>query len=340
MSTMDSDLLRQAEIAVQHGDWEKSLTLLAEYSVGGGLHEDAIFLRSFILSKIDSRALRSTVIIKRAVADWETDWLDFLIPSLTFADAKSYEQLAENHNFIVIDNHLTSEKVGLFKYICSLGGSIILFHLSDENYSDCTAAYKWCKVVYRNYHSNLLSHNKRISSFALGYKTGFRIEHTDLLTTSRKYTWSFAGDANKATRQKMLQAMRGIAGGYEHLTSSFDAPDALGTSDYAKLMQESVFIPCPKGYCNFDSFRIYEALEAGCIPIVERSRNYDYFFDMFGTYPFPSVTSWEETPALIESLQGRGMTHSVAKHCRIWWARYKASLKTEIASRAGEWPLY
>jgi hypothetical protein len=37
-------------------------------------------------------------------------------------------------------------------------------------------------------------------------------------------------------------------------------------AEYAKYMLNSIFTPCPKGR-SLDTFRLYEAMEAGSIPV-------------------------------------------------------------------------
>jgi hypothetical protein len=93
----------------------------------------------------------------------------------------------------------------------------------------------------------------------------------------------------------MLSAMSSVEGGHVHGTSALnprsltpeqrEAADApLNIEDYAQLLSETIFAPCPAGWENLDSFRVCEALEAGCIPIVERRPFYDYFRHLFGDH--------------------------------------------------------
>ena len=42
-----------------------------------------------------------------------------------------------------------------------------------------------------------------------------------------------------------------------------------------KKIWKSIFVPCPRGNSSPDTFRLYEALEAGSIPIVERDEYWD-----------------------------------------------------------------
>jgi hypothetical protein len=99
-------------------------------------------------------------------------------------------------------------------------------------------------------------------------------------------------------------------------------------------MSETIFAPCPAGWENLDSFRVCEALEAGCIPIVERRPFYDYFRHVFGDHPMLTVADWSEAPALIAGLsKDRGALDRRRRACARWWQDYKATLVLNIRDR-------
>ena len=52
--------------------------------------------------------------------------------------------------------------------------------------------------------------------------------------------------------------------------------DKLSSKDYYEVLNNSLFALCRKGYANFETFRIMEALEAKSIPIIIRSKYYDF----------------------------------------------------------------
>jgi len=85
---------------------------------------------------------------------------------------------------------------------------------------------------------------------------------------------------------------------------------------------------------TLDSFRIYEALEAGCIPIVERRPGFDYFAEIYGNHPFPSVLDWNEAVTLIAHLQTHGLVAGMQRACERWWADYKRTLALRFRSAA------
>ena len=58
------------------------------------------------------------------------------------------------------------------------------------------------------------------------------------------------------------------------------------------------FIPCPNGFVHPETYRLYEALECECIPIVENA--YRYYDRLFPNNPFLKVDKWQEAKLLIK----------------------------------------
>src|SRR5258705_4825272 len=102
-------------------------------------------------------------------------------------------------------------------------------------------------------------------------------------------------------------------------------------ADYARLMSDTIFPPCRAGWENLDSFRVCEAFEAGCIPIVERRPAYDYFRHLMGNNPALAVQSWSEAPALIRALTADAQALEERRLlCANWWRTYKSALVERV----------
>jgi len=263
---------------------------------------------------------------------WETDWLREL-----FGDSISGEVVDNTWSkmidpMIVVDNRLVPEKIAYYRDAFRHGCRVILVHLSDEAFKDDLGAYQYCDAVLRNYHSERLAAYAAIKQFPLGYKAGFLRSIADKPATTRTHLWSFAGDANKHGRAEMLHAFNQLPGGFIHATSGFGAADALPTTAYRTLMDETLFAPCPGGWSSLDTFRVYEALEAGCIPIVERRPGFDYFTRLMGSHPIPTVDDWRSAAAFIRTSQSNDTAEHLRLACRDWWRAHKKNLKGEIAA--------
>ncbi len=129
--------------------------------------------------------------------------------------------------------------------------------------------------------------------------------------------------------------MKTIDGYYFYEIFNFNAHNQLNVLVYRDILIESIFVPCPTGWGNADSFRLYEALESGCIPIVET--RYDYFESLYPGHPLIAIDSWEKAPALIRSyLADPYRLEQKRVECYEWWLNYKEDLKSMIAQIVNE----
>jgi hypothetical protein len=263
---------------------------------------------------------------------WEDDWLGYLLRGIPQAERVIDTEHAVNcDRMIVIDNHLTAASEAYYANASFQGCQVVLFHISDEWYADDYACYDWCDLVFRNHWTFMHADKRKLTFFPLGYKTGFSRPGVGKPAAERRYLWSFVGDPKKATRPAMLEALADTGDNFVHLISGFNAADALPTLRYRQIMDESVFVPCPAGWQNLDNFRAWEALEAGCIPIVERRAGFDYFASLCGgQYPFPSIVEWREATALVS--RDRRELEALRQRCSDWWQEHKASLRARIGA--------
>jgi hypothetical protein len=262
---------------------------------------------------------------------WEAEWLSYLL-----GDTPQGESIVDtgrkvcHENMIVIDNRLSANAEGYYADAYAKGCNVILIHLSDESYIDDCSCYEWCNAVFRNYWSVKHLDNRRVEFFPLGYKTGFSKTTIPKKADERQYLWSFMGNAKHPSRKLMLDAIQGIGSNFTHFTSTFNSSDTLPTEKYREIMEQTIFVPCPSGGSNLESFRVWEALEAGCIPIVERRGNFDYFRSACATHPFPTVSDWKDVASV---LKGSLLTwENLRMQCMTWWQTYKTTLKARITA--------
>jgi hypothetical protein len=214
----------------------------------------------------------------------------------------------------------------------------VLFHLGDEWYRDDCAAYGWCNLVIRNYWGPGYDGFKDIAIVPVGYRAGFARPQPPPAVEHRPHLWCFAGDPYKTTRADMLENMRKVGPGREHLTRGFNCAHKLGVGDYRALMESSIFVPAPCGNENIESFRVWEALEAGCIPIVERRPGLDYFRQWLGPHPLPTVDDWREVGGVIEAIRQDNGFEARRLACHHWWQGEKARLQSTLAGALAQAP--
>ncbi|WP_237482023.1 glycosyltransferase [Lichenibacterium dinghuense] len=264
---------------------------------------------------------------------FEIDWIRELLKDVDYVDAVEATDDPKNAHLIVCDNRLTPEKRDFYIDRAARGSRIHLIHLSDEWASDDTACYDVCATVFRNQWSPAYDDLKHVVTFPLGYKRGYRVHPADRASAERPFLWSFAGHTRSDARQAMLRALEGTKPHRTHLSSGFDAADGLAQDDYRRLMEQSLFAPCPSGFSTPDTFRFCEALEAGCIPIVERGAECDYYRSWLGQHPALVINDWSEASTSIERVLAFGDAERVRQVCLSWWDASKRSYQELFAAR-------
>ena len=98
----------------------------------------------------------------------------------------------------------------------------------------------------------------------------------------------------------------------------------------SEVLSSTEFIPCPNGFFHPETYRLYEALECGCIPIVENA--YHYYDRLFPDNPFIKVSKWLDAKLIINEW-GDNKIKMKQQECKIWWNIYKTKLQQFIKNK-------
>jgi hypothetical protein len=142
----------------------------------------------------------------------------------------------------------------------------------------------------------------------------------------REFDWSFMGQITHTRRHTCALAAKDIPYGKFLATPGFS--QGASREEYYDVMTRSKLVLCPSGPCTPDSFRFAEALEAGCIPIVDGLTPDRYYPRGYWTYvlgmdlPFPLIYEWSTLPHVIEFWLKHWKANAAA--CGSWWVHQKA----------------
>src|SRR6185295_14299349 len=142
-------------------------------------------------------------------------------------------------------------------------------------------------IVYVQY-PNKEKHSTVDRYFPIGYPL---IEPFPEFTT-KKLPWFFAGQVNHESRRELALELKNMSGG--KLVESEGFAQGLPKKEYYQNMEYASVVPAPGGPSSPDSFRIYEAMELGAIPIPDHPV---FWQMMFGDVPFPTLAGWSELPS-------------------------------------------
>ena len=136
-----------------------------------------------------------------------------------------------------------------------------ILHLSDERLQDPVDfyAHPFCKGVLRNY----AKPGTHALTIPLGYHWRPAGSSVPKLPFRTKI-WSFVGtEWGERGGLRQLPSARSVL----RLFPTWQDPANLGKAEYLELLLDSIFVPCPAGQ-NAETFRIYEALECGAVPLI------------------------------------------------------------------------
>jgi hypothetical protein len=220
------------------------------------------------------------------------------------------------------------------------GKNAFLVHFLDEFYQGGDyAVYKHFRGVFRNYWSDVFNPDC-VMTTPVGYKDETRYVGAHRPASSREFVWSLLGECSKSSRPDAARALSRIEPHFFHSTdpvSGFTRPANKRRFDkeaYNRLLSNSMFVPCPMGNANIESYRTFEALECGAIPIVEKRLTLNYYRSLLGKeFPGMCVSNWREAKmGIAHLLENPSELDAQQRLCMEWWASYKRSHSAEIAA--------
>lgn len=276
----------------------------------------------------------------------EKDWLLELSGKTAIfeIDKVTLEQDPPKDSPIMIVQRPWSTPCGKILQKWSLAGcSFYILHLSDEHLSDDLRMYDLagCKGIVRMYDRPDLTEEQRAKTLIipLGYHwaLGRGGGESPFMKTPRlpfrSHIWSFFGTAWKE-REDKLQHLQRFQPQRLCLLDTWNGPNSIGRDEYLSTLLDTVFVPCPGGQ-NAETYRFYEALECGCVPIVVKEENDSLFTKMImANMEFLVVSSWQEAAVLIAQLmENKTLLENYRANLLIAWQSWKERLTVEFKKK-------
>jgi len=228
----------------------------------------------------------------------------------------------------------------LIRYLERIPKPRVLYHMSDEFVEVGRDLYGHCELAIRNGSANFdLANDHNVLQIPLGYVSGFRNGSGAFPKSSeRKCSFAFLGTM-KNERETMLRTFDELQGPkIVRKTSSFTATTKYFGTFTTIQYKNAVFVPNPKGNWNPECFRMYDALEWGCIPLIKNysdSKYHEgYHYKLFGDHPIPVFGDWKESVDFArELLSEKTALDNLQAKISDWWRNYKSQLQVLIANR-------
>ncbi len=217
-----------------------------------------------------------------------------------------------------------------------------VFLLSDENIRENC---EWlddphCAFCVRNYVNPKYYDHPKVLTIGLGWQKEFTDQLPKELNPAPLYMWTFSGTPH-GERKQIPFVFRHIYPNYYRETKSFNSDDGLSVRGYAAYLYKSHFAIVPPGQDSMDSFRMYEALEAGAIPVtLKRTERlplqpsyWHYIFKGEKTMPFVMEDTWDECHTKMCEIIGSGEIENTKLKVRGFWRKHKELWKKQIREK-------
>jgi hypothetical protein len=205
----------------------------------------------------------------------------------------------------------------------------IVLHLSDEHDSDPVDFYNYksCKAVIRPYVSKALPAQEKIIYIPLG---PYRQCKGDISASQRQHVWSFYG-TNWKDRKKLLEPMMSIQPNKCGFFDEWMDKKQISEEEYSQICRDSYFIPIPRGQ-NVETFRFWEALENGAIPLYVRTEGDEEYFKFISSkLPVLSIDAWDKAADFVKSLLSNTNTLTHYRNTmQQRWVQWKSELQGKI----------
>lgn len=271
---------------------------------------------------------------------WDNGLLEDIFKQFDVEHHYDFDWIGDNDGAVVIINGRThtQDTAAINEDIAKLRW-VLFIDTGDEESSFPWREIKhpimrvWIMLPRMNVHDDVSFH----------LPNGYRSDAHDLLKSigyrQKPLDWFFAGQVNHARREQCVYELKTFIDNNDQssngvlLTGDRFGAELLPFRDYLAQMSETKIVLCPSGIESPDNFRLYEALEAGCLPIVDAfSTNFQtagFWQYLFGNdIPFPIVGYWDVLPKLMPELL-KGYPENANK-CFAWWQLKKREIKYKL----------
>ena len=252
-------------------------------------------------------------------------WIYEILKKIKYNIIQTETNLEKEDILIIIDSSI-EEKSELYAKLNMICSKIFLFHLGDETGSyDLSQIYKNCDYIWRIFCSGKYFKNNKVKCIPIGYKSGILNKQRN----NKKYKWSFTGTPHKSSRHDLLFQLSDIEPFFCHKTEKFNVK-IISVDEMSEILSSTEFLPCPNGFFHPETYRLYEALECGCIPIIENA--YEYYDRLFPANPFVKIDKWADAKPIIKGW-GSDQIKKKREECSSWWSEYKNELQESIKNK-------
>lgn len=151
----------------------------------------------------------------------------------------------------------------------------------------------------------------------------------------------FAGQVTHERREACVAGMQALPESLRvEILPTEGFTEGIDRHDYLAVLASTKIAPCPSGPATPDSFRLFEALEAGCLPIADAlapAEGYlpGYWPLLFNEAPpFPVIEDWAELPKEVDAALSAWPGNAI--RAQAWWLLRKRAYRLALAADVAE----
>ena len=291
---------------------------------------------------------------------YETHWIKHLLGPSNIQDVCAWnkhlniQELNARHFPILVESgilhlerspssdHLSDvllsriERISLLQSLGHFG----VIHISDEEGNDALTWYDYLPKstsIWRNFSIPTLANcYPLVKSFPIGPRQLFIDSCANFESfkpaSQRNYPWAFMGTLWPSGSRLLASSLflRSLPTGCFYSGPSFGMGLPLAT--YRQNLFDSIFALSPEGDRHLDTFRLWEILSCGSIPLVVDFQDCGHVL-LPCSYPVPIFSSWSEALNYAQCLlDDSNALDNLQSRVYGWWLDYQASLSHQITS--------
>lgn len=280
---------------------------------------------AYIVRPLEAKKMRFVALDKSGINQslYEIKWLEYLfLQNIEIELVSKVTDLSTYENLVVLV--IRPEWKEQSEWLSKINRKFKLLHMSDEHEVD-PLFYDMPNITaaLRFYPRRDLVSNTKVLTIPLGYH--WQYNKPLMRVKDRKYKWAFHG-TDWMSRSEQIKPLVQIEPNVVEFYSEWNSPSQLGQQDYLDLLSDTVFVPCPRGN-NIETFRFYEALERGCIPVFTELPPILHESGI----PFLRTETWEEVATLmLHLIKNPEQLHHYQVSIISGWMQYKERLRKKI----------
>lgn len=230
---------------------------------------------------------------------------------------------------IVIPGAYQADHIGDINKMLSQYEWVLLFLTSDEESKFPIEKIKHQNIkIWVQYPKQ--GRHDQYGKLPLGYTSETR---KNLILTEKTLDIFYSGQKSHERRIMCSNALEEVKKQYEKTNTNISVTDTPGFSQgmapdlYMANMSNAKVAPAPAGPVSADSFRCYEALEAGAVPIADQisvAGDHDYFNYLFGSVPFATIKDYKDLPGYCKDILEK--YPAINNEVQAWWIMQKHKL--------------